>query len=127
MLGLPRRGFRAPGVGPPPPPSTAGAEGWTAVAPDRTSYPRRRLLQGSLGLATFGLVSGCRLAARPGPEAKRVARVGWLNSATPQVVAPNLEAFREGMRAHGYEEGRDHVLEIRYAEGRDDRLPDLAA
>src|SRR4029450_5095306 len=40
---------------------------------------------------------------------------------------PNLEAFRQGLRALGYVEGDNLVLELRYAEGQDERLPALAA
>ena len=40
---------------------------------------------------------------------------------------PHLESFKQGMREHGYSEGKTIVYEYRYAEGEYDRLPDLAA
>src|SRR5262249_44413898 len=39
---------------------------------------------------------------------------------------PQLDAFRDGLRGLGYVEGRDVILEIRYAEGMPGKLPDLA-
>jgi hypothetical protein len=46
----------------------------------------------------------------------------------PLVLCPDyLEAFRQGLRELGYSESQNLVIAYRYAEGRDDRLADLAA
>jgi len=58
---------------------------------------------------------------------KGVPRVGFLGAATEAGYAARISALREGFRALGYEEGRNLVIEFRWAEGRYERLPDLAA
>jgi len=65
------------------------------------------------------------LAAVAQPPTK-VHRIGRLSSRSPS-PDPNVEAFRQHLRALGYIEGDNLVLELRYAEGRAERLPDLAA
>jgi putative tryptophan/tyrosine transport system substrate-binding protein len=57
----------------------------------------------------------------------KAPRVGFLGSATPAAVAERIEAFRQGLRELGYVEGKDVVVEYRYAEGKRDRLSELAA
>jgi putative ABC transport system substrate-binding protein len=64
------------------------------------------------------------LAAEAQP-ARKVLRVGVLQPGTPP--EPLVEAFRAGLRDLGYVEGRDIVLEFRWAEGKLDRFPELAA
>jgi putative ABC transport system substrate-binding protein len=46
---------------------------------------------------------------------------------SPEPRRPLLEAFRHGLRDLGYLEGKEIALEYRFNEGRDERLPDLAA
>src|SRR5437899_11676919 len=74
--------------------------------------------------------AGGLVIARSVAEAQpstRVYRVGFLLGATRQSVASLFNAFHEGMRELGYIEGRNVVYEQRYAEGRMERLPELAA
>jgi putative ABC transport system substrate-binding protein len=57
------------------------------------------------------------------PEAKKLARVGFIfSSGTPADPSPQLEAFRLGLRDLGYIEGKNILIESRYAEGRLDRM-----
>jgi putative ABC transport system substrate-binding protein len=90
-----------------------------------SGYTRRQFVQGT-GVAGLGLLAGCGFARLPGRESTRVARVGLLHASSPQLNAPQLDALRHGMDAQGYREGQDYVLELRYAEGRNERLPALA-
>jgi putative tryptophan/tyrosine transport system substrate-binding protein len=53
--------------------------------------------------------------------------VGILGSASPQQWMARLRAFREGLREIGYVEGQNMTIEYRWAEGRNERLPVLAA
>jgi putative tryptophan/tyrosine transport system substrate-binding protein len=71
------------------------------------------------------------LAADAQP-AEKVHRIGRLSPGRPLPESnpsgdKDLEAFRQGLRAFGYVEGQNIVIEYRYAEGRDDRLTALAA
>jgi putative ABC transport system substrate-binding protein len=60
-------------------------------------------------------------------QPKKVPRIGFLSAASPSAIAVRIEAFRQGLRELGYVEGKNIVIEYRYAEGKLDRLPDLAA
>jgi putative tryptophan/tyrosine transport system substrate-binding protein len=79
---------------------------------------RRRFL-----LASLAGVLAAPLAAE-GQQAERVYRIGYLATAAH---ANRIEALRAGLRDLGYVEGKNIVIESRWAEGRSDRLPDLAA
>jgi putative ABC transport system substrate-binding protein len=66
------------------------------------------------------------LSSHAQPPAK-MPRIGYLESQSPSGVADQLEALRQGLRELGYFEGRNIAIESRYAEGKFERLPDLAA
>jgi putative ABC transport system substrate-binding protein len=56
----------------------------------------------------------------------QVPKVGWLKIQGPHHTPEQLQAFRDGMRALGLIEGRDYMVEERYADGDETRLPTLA-
>ncbi len=53
--------------------------------------------------------------------------VGVLSAEWPNLISDRLRAFHDGLRETGYVEGRNLAIEYRWAEGRNDRLPALAA
>jgi putative ABC transport system substrate-binding protein len=53
--------------------------------------------------------------------------VGFLGSASPDQWAVRMRAFHEGLREAGYIEGRNVAIEYRWAEGRNEQLPKMAA
>jgi putative tryptophan/tyrosine transport system substrate-binding protein len=53
--------------------------------------------------------------------------IGFLHSANRESYAPMTTAFHQGLRETGYVEGENVVIEYRWADGRLERLPDLAA
>jgi putative ABC transport system substrate-binding protein len=55
-----------------------------------------------------------------------VHRIGLLYAGSPLSDHVNVEAFQQGLRALGYVEGQNMVIEYRYAEGQAERLPKLA-
>ena len=69
------------------------------------------------------LLALCQVAHAQQPT--KVPRIGWLGAA--RTSAPRMEAFRQGLRELGYAEGKNIFVEYRYAEGKLDRLPALAA
>jgi putative ABC transport system substrate-binding protein len=57
----------------------------------------------------------------------KVPRIGFLSGQSSPDLARQLEAFRQGLRELGYVEGQTIAIEHRFAEGRPERLPALAA
>ena len=55
------------------------------------------------------------------------ARIGFLIPASASSYASRVEALRAGLRDLGYVEGKSFIIEFRWADGKYDRLPDLAA
>ena len=57
----------------------------------------------------------------------KVYRIGYLSAVSPSTVSSRIESFKQGLRELGYVEGKNIVIEWRYAEGKMHRLSELAA
>jgi putative ABC transport system substrate-binding protein len=75
-------------------------------------------------LLIFFLTTASLAAAQP---AKKVPQIGFFDAGTFSSASLRIEAFRFGLRELGYVEGRNILIEYRFAEGNLNRLPDLAA
>jgi ABC-type uncharacterized transport system substrate-binding protein len=82
---------------------------------------RRRFLLTSLAGA-----AAVPLAARAQPTGK-VSRIGFIVTGTPNETGHLIQALNKGLRELGYVEGRNVVFERRFGEGRQEKLPALAA
>ena len=82
---------------------------------------RRRVV---LALGAGALAPFASFAQQP---PAKVFRIGFLGLASASRWASRVEALRSGLRDLGYVEGKNIVIEYRWAEGKNDRLPELAA
>jgi putative tryptophan/tyrosine transport system substrate-binding protein len=87
---------------------------------------RRNVLRASVALAGLGLLAGCEPPRLPWQPPK-VPRIGVLTVGTREERAFITEGFLHGLRELGYEEGQNIHIEYRFSEGRNERLPELAA
>ena len=60
-------------------------------------------------------------------QPKKVPRIGYLSAVDPASESARAEAIRLALRELGYIEGQNIAIEYRYAEGKHDRFPELAA
>jgi ABC-type uncharacterized transport system substrate-binding protein len=59
-------------------------------------------------------------------QPKKVRRIGYLSARSSSSESTRIEAFHQVLRELGYVEGKNIIIEYRFAEGKFDRLPDLA-
>ena len=80
----------------------------------------RRCFLGVLAVTAIVPFSGAQPAVK-------VYRIGYIQTATPDEQAHLTKAFEDALRELGYAEGRNIVFERRFASGKQERLPELAA
>ncbi len=93
---------------------------------------RIKVIGNSLSAKLSALAVFCSLLLALGfpadaQQPKNVPRIGFLSATSPSAIAARVEAFRRGLRELGYVEGKNIVIEWRFAEGKADRLRELAA
>ena len=77
--------------------------------------------------AAIGLLGALALAPNTARAQSGQPAVGYLGSETPQLFSTRLAAFKAGLTSAGFDDGRNVVIEYRWAEGNNERLPALAA
>jgi putative ABC transport system substrate-binding protein len=80
-------------------------------------------------LCSAGLIIGLLFFGVQSIDAQvraKVPQVGIITTGSSDALAHLLEGFKQGLREHGYAEGQNLRLEVRYAEGKADRLPGFA-
>ena len=84
---------------------------------------RIKIIAIPLVIMSIFLASAPAEAQRP----KKVPRIGYLSPVDPALESARAQAIRLALRERGYIEGQSIAIEYRYAEGKRDRLPELAA
>jgi putative ABC transport system substrate-binding protein len=77
-----------------------------------------------LALGAMLLVASSTQAQQP---AKKVPLIGFLATSSASFLSGRIEIFRQGLRELGYVEGKNIFIEYRFADGKNDRLPELVA
>src|SRR5215471_8834658 len=79
---------------------------------------------GSIAVAVILLAMAVIAEAQ---QSRKVFRIGFLDSSTASGMAVLLDAFKQELTKLGWVEGKNIALEYRFAEGKSERLPELAA
>jgi putative ABC transport system substrate-binding protein len=87
---------------------------------------RRRFIL-AIGGALAAAAGSVVFLPLPAPAQTKVPVIGFLNPTSPDGYPHAIAAFREGLREASYIEGQNVTIEYRWAHGRNERLPDLAA
>src|SRR3972149_6655904 len=86
--------------------------------------PRRPKWRGVVALVVAFVLFGAVAQAQ---QAGKIFRIGFLDPSTASGLAVLVDAFRQELSKLGWMEGKNFTIEYRFAEGGNDRLPELAA
>ena len=75
----------------------------------------------------LSLVIAFAMCRDVGAQPTKIPRIGFLGATSPSDVSVRVEALRQGLGELGYVEGKNILIEWRYAEGKPDRLPEFIA
>jgi putative ABC transport system substrate-binding protein len=94
---------------------------------------RRGFFGFALGPLPFALSLVCALLLALGvpadaQQSSKIPRIGYVRVVgVPSIAGPNVEAFREGLKDLGYVEGKNILIDFRYADGKRDRVPSVVS
>jgi putative tryptophan/tyrosine transport system substrate-binding protein len=91
---------------------------------NRKSKIQNRKLVGTVSIVVALTVCGARVEAQ---QTGKIFRIGFLDNSTASSIAVRLQAFRQELSKLGWIEGKNIVIEYRFAEQKSERLPELAA
>src|SRR5713226_3802955 len=95
----------------------------------RSAFNRKSKIENLkwLGLSVIAFVLVVTGAVAQAQQPTKIPRIGFLGATSLSATSARIEAFRHGLPELGYVEGKNIVIEYRWAEGKIERLPDLAA
>lgn len=98
---------------------------------ERPSLPRLRVFSSPWSSVSHAVAVCAVLLAlcvsADAQQPKKAPRIGFLSAVSPSTISARVEAFLQGLRELGYVEGKNIFIEWRFAQGKFDRLPSLAA
>ena len=102
---------------------------WSDNPKSKTCPEPRRRIENLKWAGLFAIVVALTLCAgrAEAQQPAKIPRIGILNPTSSSFFLPRVEAFRQRLRELGYVEGKNILIEYRYAEGKFERLTDLAA
>ena len=94
----------------------------------KTCGERSRTIQNRKWSGLFAIVVALMVCgARAEAQQPKIPRIGYVDAGSPATTGHRAHAFMQGLRERGYVDGRNIVIEYRWADGKLDRLPGFVA